>query len=73
LDGASAFVWAENGRAVKMRARPDHTCALWRNIACGEIVRFHGASGGWGKITYHGRTGYMMERFLILSTGGAGA
>lgn len=62
---ATAIVSAENGKPVKMRAKPSKSCSTYWEIPCGATVTVRGAaSGGWTPICWDGRNGYMMDEFL---------
>lgn len=59
-----ATVYAENGKPVKMRAKPSTTCALYWEVPCGSQVIVEERGELWTRITWAGITGYMMMRFL---------
>ena len=67
--GEQATVYAENGKPVKMRARPSTGCSLYWEVNCGTIVDVLDRGDEWSKIkgqTRDGlRQGYMMTKFLL--------
>ena len=50
---------------VNFRTRPNTNAALIERIKCGETVEVLSEDGTWAKIKWHGKTGYIMEKFLI--------
>lgn len=61
-----AEVYAENGKPVKMRAKPSTNCGLYDELPVGTIVEVAGTSGDWTKVNYGLRKGwYIMSKFLI--------
>ena len=63
----TATVWAANGKPVKMRNLPlaDDNRTVWDWVPLGATVTVRAPSAdGWVPITYHGKNGYMMYRFL---------
>lgn len=63
--GEELTVWAENGRPVKLRAKPSTSCKLYDEIPCGETVILVSAGNEWCKVNYGKRNGwYMMTKFL---------
>ncbi len=60
----SAFVFAENGKPVKLRRRPSTSCSTYWNRDVGTAVEVleHGES--WCKVRSRSRVGYMMTKFL---------
>lgn len=60
-----ATVWAENGRPVKLRAKPSTLCRLYDEVPCGEVVTVVEFGEPWCKVNYKTRKGwYMMRKFL---------
>jgi hypothetical protein len=59
-----AIVYSENGKPVKMRAKPSTSCRLWWEVPVGSEVLVHEKGPEWCKITWAGQDGYMMTRFL---------
>lgn len=62
-----ANIYAANGKGVNVHKKP----ATWSSnqdgigrLPVGTQVIVHGISGGWAKIEYNGRTGYVMSQFL---------
>lgn len=60
-----ATVFAENGKPVKMRAKPNTSTNVYWEIPNGEKVEVIDNGETWTQIKYKGRTGYMMTKFLI--------
>jgi hypothetical protein len=65
----TAVVYSENGEPVKMRSRPSTSCNLYLEIPCGETVDVLDGDNYWTHITWNGKTGYMMTRFLVFDGG----
>ena len=59
-----AVVWSENGKPVKMRAKPSTSCRLYWEVPVGSQVIVREKGDEWSKITWAGQNGYMMTRFL---------
>ena len=66
-----ATVYAENGKPVKMRAKPSTSCSLYWEVPNGAEVRVYEwddstDSNGvtWSRIQWAGQDGYMMKKFL---------
>lgn len=64
----TAVVYAENGKPVKMRAKPSTDSGIYWLIPCGETVVVLDRGSDWSKIEWHGITGYMMTRFLLFDS-----
>ena len=63
--GEELTVWAENGRPVRLRAKPSTNCKLYDEVPCGETVTLVSAGKDWSKVNYGRRKGwYMMTKFL---------
>ena len=63
--GDELTVWAENGKPVKLRAKPSTSCQLYDLVPCGETVILVRAGNDWCKVDYGKRKGwYMMKKFL---------
>lgn len=60
----TAVVYAENGKPVKMRAKPSTDCKTYWELPCGSVVEVLEAGGEWTKISKGNHTGYMMSKFL---------
>jgi hypothetical protein len=73
----TAVVYAENGKPVKMRAKPSTSCKLYDDVPCGAMVEVlqkdcstDNAGNKWSQISYGSREGwYMMSKFLIYAGG----
>ena len=63
-----AVVYADNGKPVKMRAKPSSNCKLYWNVPCGTILDVLDWGDTWSNVrgqTEDGyKTGYMMKKFL---------
>ena len=72
-----ATVVSENGKPVKMRAKPTETCDLWWKVPNGSEVIVEKWDSDtdkkgqkWSKINWAGQGGYMMSVFLRPADGG---
>ena len=63
-ENMNATVYAENGKPVKMRAKPNTSTNVYWEVPVGAIVEVLDNGETWSKIVYGGRTGYMMTKFL---------
>lgn len=61
-----AVVWAEKGKTVNLRVRPDGESPVTARIPLGETAVVHERANGWAKVTACGATGYMMTDYLKL-------
>lgn len=66
--GEWAYVYAENGKPVKMRAKPSTSCNSYWEVPVGSQVKILEKGTDWHHIQWAGQDGYMMKQFLI--TGG---
>ena len=63
--GEMLSVWAENGKPVKLRAKPSTSCKLYDEVPCNEEVELVKYGEEWCKVNYKTRNGwYMMTKFL---------
>ena len=62
----TAKVTAASGSAVKMRSKPSASDRLYWEVPVGAEVQVAEVSGGWAKVRYGDRTGYMMAKFLSI-------
>ena len=60
----TAVVVAETGKTVKMRAKPSTKCRLYWDVPVGSEVIVDEKGDEWSRITWEGREGWMMTRFL---------
>ena len=60
----TAKVTATSGSTVKMRSKPSTSDGLYWEVSVGAVVQVAEVSGGWAKVRYGDRTGYMMAEFL---------
>ena len=59
-----AIVVSENGKPVKMRAKPSTSCRLYWEVPNGSEVTVHEWGDDWSRIRWAGQDGYMMSCFL---------
>ena len=59
-----AKVTASSGSTVNMRKTPSSNGALISKIGIGQIIDVTSVSGDWSAITWNGKSGYMMSKFL---------
>lgn len=63
--GEEMSVWADNGKPVKLRAKPSTGCDLYDYVPVGATVVLVEAGPEWCKVNYGKRNGwYMMTKFL---------
>lgn len=60
----TATVVADSGSKVKMRSKPSASDGLYWEVPVGAEVQVAEITGGWAKVRYGDRTGYMMAAFL---------
>lgn len=60
----TAKVVAASGSVVKMRSKPSTSDGLYWEVPVGAEVQVAEITGGWAKVRYGDRTGYMMAAFL---------
>ena len=65
----TATVYAENGKPVNLRKKPEKGADLVDRINVGEVVKVNSQSGEWAQITHGKHTGYMMTQFLTFAEG----
>lgn len=68
-DPQTAIVTAENGKAVKMRAKPSSSCRLYWEVPVGAEVIVDSVGDDWSLINYQNKVGYMMTKFLRFDFG----
>ena len=62
-----AYVYADSGKTVKMRAKASTLCRLYWEVPIGSSVVVMERGEKWSQIIWAGRTGYMLNKFLIMS------
>lgn len=63
--GEEMTVWAENGKPVKLRAKPSTKCNLYDEVPVGATVTLVKPGETWCQVDYGTRKGwYMMTKFL---------
>ena len=62
--GTWVNVWSENGKPVKMRAKPSTLCRTWWEVPNGSEVILMEPGETWSGIIWAGRSGYMKTEFL---------
>ena len=60
-----AIAAAASGNTVNLRAQPDKKSTLIGRVNIGDTVTVLDELDGWAKVTYHGKTGYMMDQYLL--------
>ena len=60
----TAVVYSENGKPVKMRAKPNTSCKTYWEIPCGTEVFVIKPGDEWTQIRTNDHSGYMMSKFL---------
>lgn len=66
----TAVVYADNGKPVKMRAKPSTSCRLYWEVPCGTVVDVWERGDDWSQIEWNGITGYMLTKFLLFEDAG---
>lgn len=59
-----AKITASTGNTVNMRQSPSSSAKVIAQIAVGQVVDVTSAAGDWSTITWNGKSGYMMTKFL---------
>lgn len=59
-----AKVTAMSGNSVNMRQSPSAAAKVLTQVAIGQVVDIISAADDWSKITWNGKTGYMMTKYL---------
>lgn len=62
--GMQAIAKSENGRVINFRKNPDKSAALVDQVPSGSLVTVLEPGEEWTKISWNGRTGWMMSQFL---------
>lgn len=60
-----AIVTADNGKTVNLRAKPDIKSTIIERVTVGAIVTVLDEDGEWDKVSHAGKTGYMMDKYLV--------
>ena len=60
-----AKVQPKNGSTVNMRSGRGTSTSIITRVAAGQIVDVHSVTGDWAEITWNGKSGYMMNEFLV--------
>ena len=64
-------VIADSGMTVKMRSRPDKQSVVLANVLVGTVLSAGESDGEWTPVTFEGRKGWMMSKFLAPASEGA--
>ena len=64
-----AKVTAATGNTVNMRQTPSSSAKVVAQIAVGQVVDVISAADEWSTITWNGKSGYMMNKFLTKVSG----
>ena len=60
-----AKVQPKNGSTVNMRSGMGTSTSVITRVAAGQIVDVHSVTGDWAAITWNGKSGYMMNEYLV--------
>jgi len=60
-----ARVQPKNGSTVNMRSGMGTSTSVITRVAAGQIVDVHSVTGDWAAITWNGKSGYMMNEYLV--------
>lgn len=58
------FVNTPNKGTLNMRAAPSSSSTVLTQIPYGTVLETEFTSDEWSKVTYNGKTGYVMNKFL---------
>lgn len=61
----TATVAADSGSTVKMRSKPSQKDPVYWDVPIGATVTVVGTSGAYSRISYGGKSGFMLSRFLV--------
>ncbi len=64
VDIMNAIVFAESGSSVKMRGAPKTSSSFYIDVPIGSSVTVLEKGPEWSHISYGGKSGYMMSKFL---------
>ena len=64
VESYRAIVTANNGRTVNLRAQPDKKSTIIGRVPIGDSVQVTEDLDEWSKVSWNGKTGYMMTGFL---------
>ena len=59
-----AVATADSGKTVNLRQGPDKKSVIIAWVPVGDTVTVLDELGEWDKVSYHGKTGYMMAKYL---------
>ena len=60
-----AIAKSENGKVINMRKSPSQDAPLVDQVPSGSSIGIITEDGDWDKITYRGKTGWMMSKFIF--------
>ena len=63
----TAMVTAPAGKTVKLRARASTGCGTYWDVPIGDTVQVIDYREGWTKVSWNGRSGYIMTQYLQFS------
>lgn len=64
VDAMLAKVQTSNGKELKLRPTPSTEKPYIAEMPNGSVVQVHADAEGWAKVTWDGKTGYCMSKFL---------
>ena len=64
-DTMTATVWAQGGATVNMRSKATRSAPLVDQVPIGDTVTVLDKGSEWSRVSWRGKTGYMMTEFLI--------
>lgn len=66
------MVWAANGKPINLRKSGSTTASLIDRVPVGEMVEVLKNTGGWSRVRWRGKTGWIKNDFLIPESEAAG-
>lgn len=63
----TATVWASSGATVNMRSKPSASAPLVDQVPIGDTVTVQSQQNGWASVVWHGKKGYMMDKYLRMN------
>lgn len=69
VDAMLAKVQTSNGKELKLRPTPSTDKPYIAEMPNGAVVQVHADAEGWAKVSWDGKTGYCMSKFLAYDNG----